>query len=829
MAISNPPRFSAHTNPLEGNDTPALQQSFVHHLEYSLAKDEYTATQHDAFTAAALLVRDRLIEKWIDTQQQYYKGDVKRVYYLSLEFLMGRTLGNAVMNLDLDEPLRDAIRDLGYRYEQLREVEFDAGLGNGGLGRLAACFLDSMATLQLPAYGYGIRYDYGIFFQKIENGWQVESPDNWLRYGNPWEFGRPELLYPVHFYGRVNQFVDATGRFQCEWVDTQDVMAMAYDTPIPGYRNGIINTLRLWSAKATREFDLNFFNHGDYEQAVGDKSRSETISHVLYPNDNFFMGRELRLKQEYFFVAASLQDILRRHRKDHGSLESLAQKTAIQLNDTHPALAIPELMRLLVDEAGMDWEPAWDITVATCAYTNHTVLPEALENWPEALFSNVLPRHWQIIQEINRRLLAEVTAHFGEDAGRTQRMTLISQDGEPCIRMAPLAITGSHKVNGVAELHSQILRDEVFPDFNTLWPERFTNKTNGITQRRWLKLCNPGLTELIIRKIGEHWITDLDQLQALRECALQPDFVAEWRAVKLTNKQCLAQLLSTKTGGEQGFDPASLLDCQVKRIHEYKRQLLNLLHVVTLYLRLRDNPGTSLVAPRTVLFAGKAAPGYAVAKLIIKLINTVAEVVNHDPISRDQLHLIFVPNYGVSLAEQILPAADLSEQISTAGMEASGTSNMKFALNGALTIGTLDGANVELREEVGPDNIFIFGLEAHQIRQRQQQGYDPSPYWTQDVELGRVLDWIGALSGPLDPPGLFTPLVDSLRYHDPFFLLADFRAYVDCHQQVAHLFADPDAWHRTAIYNVAGVGKFSSDRTIRDYAREIWQVPVQSA
>jgi len=789
------PRLTPSNNALLGLDVESLKESFVHNLEFALAKDEYSATTMDNYKSLALTVRDRLVERWIETQQTYYRLDSKRVYYLSLEFLMGRTLGNAVLNLGLEPNLDRALQELGYEMENLADQEPDAGLGNGGLGRLAACFLDSLATLSFPAYGYGIRYEYGIFFQRIRGGGQVETPDSWLRYGNPWEIERPEFLYPVRFYGQVAQRIDEDGGPRVEWVDTQQVMAMAYDTPVPGYHNNTVNNMRLWAAKSTRDFDLDYFNHGDYERAVSDKVHSETISRVLYPNDNVFEGRELRLKQEYFFVSATLQDILRRYRKTHhDGFTELPEAVAIQLNDTHPSVGIPELMRLLVDEEGMGWEEAWGITVRTFAYTNHTILPEALEKWPISLFGYVLPRHLQIVYEINRRFLEEIERAWPGDDERKRRMSIIEEGPEKKVRMAQLAIVGSHSVNGVSRLHSRILAERMFPDFHELWPQRFSNKTNGISPRRWLKLCNPPLAALIDERLGEGWVTDLDELVGLRALADDSEFCARWREAKRQNKLRLAALIRSANG--ISVDPDSLFDCQVKRIHEYKRQLLNVLHVVSLYLRIQAGEE---ILPRTVMFAGKAAPGYAAAKLIIRLIHGVADVVNNDPRAGGLLKVVFLANYGVTLAETIIPGAELSEQISTAGTEASGTGNMKFALNGALTIGTLDGANVEIREEVGPENIFTFGLTAEEVAARRAEGYDPRR--------------------------LLVPLARSLvDGGDPYMLVADFQSYRECQERVAEAYRSLDRWDRMSITNVAGMGRFSSDRTIREYAREIWGV-----
>ena len=812
-------------------DVESLKESFVHNLEFALAKDEFSATDRDKFNSLALTVRDRLIERWIETQQGYYRQKCKRVYYLSLEFLIGRALGNAVINLGLEENVEKAMRELGTSMEEMQELEHDAGLGNGGLGRLAACFLDSMATLALPAYGYGIRYEYGIFFQRIRAGNQIETPDNWLRYGNPWEVERPEHLYPVHFYGRVAQSEDENGRMIFDWVDTQTVMAMAYDTPVPGYRNGTVNNMRLWAAKSTREFDLEYFNHGDYERAVSDKDRSETISKVLYPNDNMFEGRELRLKQEYFFVAATFHDIIRRYKKSGvPGFRDFPDQVAVQLNDTHPSVAILELMRLLMDKEGLGWEEAWDITVKVFGYTNHTILPEALEKWPLSLFGRVLPRHLQIAFEINRRHLEEVSLRWPGDGERLRRMSLIEEEGEKKLRMSHLAVVGSHSLNGVSALHTRILKESLFKDFFELWPLRFNNKTNGITPRRWLLLCNPGLADLITEHIGSGWITDLEQLIKLAPLAESSEFRRAWRVVKLRNKQALAQIIHRLTG--TAVDPSSLFDCQVKRIHEYKRQLLNVLHVLHLFRCLKANPDCAIL-PRTVIFAGKAAPGYAMAKLIIRLIHAVADMVNEDSEAAGRLKVVFIPNYGVSLAEAIVPAADLSEQIATAGTEASGTGNMKLALNGALTIGPLDGANVEIREAVGAENYFLFGLSTEEIAERRKSGYDPRAVYRATPQLKEVLDMIA--SGVLCPeePGRFAPLLNALLDHgDQYMLLADFPGYIECQERVEAAYRAEETWTRMSILNVAHMGRFSSDYTVRAYAEEIWgakPAPVRTA
>lgn len=815
-------KLSPSTNRLKGKRIEDLEQGFIDHLEFSLAKDRYSATTRDYFKAVSLMTRDHLVERWIHTQQAYYRHDAKRVYYLSMEFLMGRTLGNSLLNLGLYRTAYRAMDELGFDLEELREIESDAALGNGGLGRLAACFMDSLATLELPAYGYGIRYAYGIFSQNIVDGQQVEAPDNWLRFGNPWEIQRPEYTYPVKFFGEVHEYRDENGILRYDWSNTDDVIALAYDTPVPGFRNNTVNTLRLWSARAAEEFDLTYFNHGDYERAVADQIDSETISKILYPPDNFQLGKELRLKQEYFLVSATLQDIIRRYKSTHPDFSAFPGKVAIQLNDTHPALAIPELMRLLVDIEGMDWERAWEICTGVFAYTNHTVLPEALERWSVEMVQRLLPRHLMIIYEINRRFLEEVKVRFPDDAGRVRRMSLVEEDGEKRVRMANLAIVGSYSVNGVAELHTEILKREIFSDFYNIWPEKFNNKTNGITPRRWLMLCNWELAALISRRIGEGWHTDLYELKKLLPLADDPIFQQEWRQVKQNNKERLARYIREKCG--IAVNPQSIFDCLVKRIHEYKRQLLSLLYVITLYNRIKANPRQNWV-PRTVMFAGKAAPGYAMAKRIIHLINLAAEVINRDPEVGDILKVVFLPDYSVTLAQKIIPAADLSEQISTAGMEASGTGNMKFALNGALTIGTLDGANIEIMEEVGKDNIFIFGLTAEEVRNLRQSGYDPYQYYNSNPELKQALDMIGkGYFSPADPT-LFHPILRQVLDHgDEFMVLADYAAYLQCQESVSEAFRDPAGWTLKSILNAANMGKFSSDRTIRQYTEEVWKV-----
>lgn len=795
-------------------------KSFLEHLEYSLGKDKYSATESDIFNSVAYSVRDRLIERWLDTQQKYYNEDMKRVYYLSMEFLLGKTLENSLINLGLHDQYKQALESLGYDLNEICEQEVEAGLGNGGLGRLAACLLDSMATHSLPAYGYGIRYEYGIFRQNIVDGGQVEVPDNWLRYRNPWEFDRQEHLHPVKFFGRVVTKYDKQGRTVYDWEETEDIMAMAFDIPVPGYGTNTVNTLRLWSAKSTREFDLNFFNAGDYIRAVEDKMFTENISKVLYPADHVVEGKELRLKQEYFLASATIQDMLYRFKKGHDDLDQLPDKVAIQLNDTHPALAIPELMRLLIDKEGLEWDHAWDISVKLFAYTNHTILPEAMEKWPVWMFEQLLPRLLSIIFEINERFLDVVNRRYPGDTGRIARMSIIEENGPRLIRMAHLAIVGSHSVNGVSKIHTEILKKRVFWHFYDMFPERFNNKTNGVTQRRWLRLANPGLSELIASRIGSEWITDLFHLKKLVPLADDPEFVRQWQEVKQRNKMMLAEYIKENNYLEVNID--SMFDCQVKRIHEYKRQLLNVLHAITLYNRIKADP-TARFVPRTLIFSGKAAPSYFMAKLIIRLINAVGDVINNDPDIGDRLKVVFLTNYCVTLAEKIFRAADLSEQISTAGTEASGTGNMKFALNGALTIGTLDGANIEMLEEVGRDNIFIFGLNAEEVNELKTRGYSPLDHYYRNQELKQALDMIAGGAFSPREPGLFRPVVDSLLHQgDQYLLLADYPSYIACQEKVSELYLDQPAWARRAILNTAGMGRFSSDRTVSDYSCDIW-------
>ena len=818
----NPAQTDPSNPPLLHGNTGKFCDAVIDHLTYSVGKDHFTATPRDWFFALAHTARDRLTGRWMETMRRYYQADAKRVYYLSMEFLIGRTLSNSLLNMGYYDECCEAAENACIDMILAGSVEPDAALGNGGLGRLAACFLDSMATLSLPSYGYGIRYEYGMFNQQIENGWQVEHPDSWLRYGNPWEFPRPEVLYPVKFNGRVVEYTSEAGNLRHHWVDTEDVMAMAYDTPIPGFGGKSVNNMRLWSAKSSRDFDLKYFNEGNYIKAVEDKNESENLSKVLYPDDTTAMGRELRLKQQYFFVCASLQDMLYRFNKSHKNFNELPNKVAMQLNDTHPSIAIPELMRILMDLYHLDWNQAWAITTRTFSYTNHTLMPEALETWPVKLFEAILPRHLQIIYEINRRFLDDIRHREPGDVELLKRMSIIDEDNGRRIRMAHLAIVGSHQVNGVAQIHTDLMRQTIFADFDRFYPGKIINITNGITPRRWLNQANPSLAGLITGFIGDGWITHLDQLGELKKFAADPDFQERFRRVKQANKVALAKIIERKLGIK--VDPTSMFDVQIKRIHEYKRQLLNLLHVVTLYNRIRANPAVDRV-PRTVIFSGKAAPGYAQAKLIIKLINDVADIVNNDPAARGLLKVVYIPNYDVTTASEIIPAADLSEQISTAGTEASGTGNMKLALNGALTIGTLDGANIEIRDEVGADNIFIFGLNAAEVADLKNKGYNPWDYYHGNEELRQVLEMIATGFFSPDYPDLFLPIVNALTHGgDHYQLLADYAAYVECHEKIEVLYRNPGEWARKAILNVAGMGKFSSDRTIREYAEKIWGV-----
>ncbi|HSG28580.1 MAG TPA: glycogen/starch/alpha-glucan phosphorylase [Candidatus Krumholzibacterium sp.] len=802
----------------KGMKSEDIQKSFADHLEYSLSKDQYTATFRDLYQSLALSVRDRMIEQWIKTQQLYYDNDVKRVYYLSAEYLMGRALCNNLINLDIFEEARKAMAELGLHFEELARQEPDAGLGNGGLGRLAACFLDSMATQEIPAIGYGIRYEFGIFEQVIRQLEQHELPDTWLKHGNPWEIARPEYTFPVKFYGKTVERTWPDGAPKIEWIDTYDVLGIPFDNPICGFDNHTVNTMRLWSARATSEFDLDYFQDGDYLKAVERKNISENISKVLYPSDDNFQGQELRLKQQYFFVSCSIRDIIRRYLVMHTSFDEFADKVAIQMNDTHPSLAIAELMRVLIDEQGVEWSRAWEITRTTCAYTNHTILSEALEQWPLEMFGNLLPRHLQIIYEINGMFLNEVSARFPGDADKLKRMSIINEEGAKKVRMANLAIIGSHSVNGVAALHTDLLKKEIFRDFHEMYPDRINNKTNGITPRRWLLCSNPALAGLITGKIGPGWIKDLDQLRRIEPFADDPGFRESFHAIKQENKKVLAGITSDLTG--HTIDPAGIFDIQIKRIHEYKRQMLNILHVIYTWLRLKSDPSYEF-HPRTFIFGGKTAPDYYIAKMVIKLICHVAETINDDKKTSDLLKVVFLPNYRVSLAERIIPAADVSEQISTAGYEASGTGNMKLSLNGALTIGTLDGANIEIMEAVGRENIFIFGMTADEVRENKVR-YDAKKFCKEDPRLREAIDLISkGFFSPNDRTA-FRGLIDHLMGADNYLVLADFQAYVRCQEEIGKAYTDKDRWLRMAILNVARMGRFSSDRTIIEYNRDIW-------
>jgi len=800
-----------------------VREAIVEKLKYAVGKNPIVASRHDWFVATALAVRDGIVDRWVDSTTKTYRTDEKRVYYLSLEFLIGRLLFDALGNLEMTETVRAALAELGVDLDMLKEVEPDAALGNGGLGRLAACFMESMATLSIAAYGYGIRYDHGLFRQRIKDGWQLEYPEDWLANGNPWEFPRPEVAYPIGFGGWVEAMTERDGTVRHEWRPAETVMAVAYDTPIPGWRGHHVNTLRLWSAKASDPLRLDAFNRGDHVGAAAARVKAEAISKVLYPSDATPAGQELRLRQEFFFASASLQDLLRRHLNQHSDITLLPEKVAIQLNDTHPAIAVAEMMRILVDIHDVEWETAWKMTVGTFSYTNHTLLPEALETWPVPLLERLLPRHMQIIYLINALHLDELKKRGDVDGGLLSALSIIDEQGGRRVRMGHLAYLGSHKVNGVSALHSDLMKVTVFHDLNVAYPNRIVNKTNGITFRRWLHQSNPGLKNLLVETIGPKVLDDEKELPKLASHVDDPAFQEKFAAVKLANKQRLARLILDRM--EVKVDPNALFDVQIKRIHEYKRQLLNILETVAVYDAMRAQPTRDWI-PRVKIFAGKAAASYAQAKLIIKLANDVAKVVNTDPTLRGLLKVVFLPNYNVSLAEQIIPAADLSEQISTAGMEASGTGNMKFGLNGALTIGTLDGANVEMKEHVGDDNIFIFGLTAEEVAAKRTQGYDPRESIAKSAILAEVLDAIG--SGVFSPgePDRYKPLVDALTHHDYFMVTADFESYYATQRAVFRKWRDRSAWVKSAALNTAHMGWFSSDRTISEYAEDIWNVPV---
>ncbi|MEO8418852.1 MAG: glycogen/starch/alpha-glucan phosphorylase [Methylophilaceae bacterium] len=834
---------TAAATPVIATEKTPIVQALQNHLTFSVGKAISSATERDWYSATASTVRDHVIDGWVKTRGEYCKQDPKRVFYLSLEFLIGRMLSNAALNLGIAPQVREGLNTLGHEMENVVEMETDAALGNGGLGRLAACFLDSMATLDIPGTGYGIRYEYGMFRQTIEKGQQVENPDNWLRYRNVWEFQRPELTYVVKFFGHVVEFpvarsaeqpkledddkvpaaaLPVTWETEHHWVGTEAVIAMAYDVPIPGYDTATVNNLRLWSAKAAREFDLHHFNAGNYEKAVEERNATENISKVLYPNDASASGRELRLKQQYFFVSASIQDILRRFLANHSDWNDLPKQIAIQLNDTHPAIAVAEMMYQLVDVHQLKWDHAWELVNKIFAYTNHTLMPEALETWSVELFGRLLPRHLGIIYQINYDFLQMVNHKFPGDTELLSRVSIIDETHGRRVRMAHLAIIGSHTVNGVAALHSELLKTTLFADFDRIYPGKFVNVTNGITPRRWLNQANPGLTQLISSAIGDDFQHDLSQLSRLVPLADDADFRAAFRAVKYANKVRLANRIESLTGVKPNTN--SLFDVQIKRIHEYKRQLLNLLHVITLYNRIRSG-GAEGVTPRTIIFGGKAAPGYWMAKLIIRLINDVAAIVNEDPAVGDRLKVVFYPNYEVSAAELLFPGSDLSEQISTAGTEASGTGNMKMALNGALTIGTLDGANIEIKEEVGDENIFIFGLTTQQVLETRARGYNPWDYYHANPALRQVLDMIAGGFFSVDEPDRYQAIFDTLLHNgDHYLLLADYESYVAKQDAIDVVYKDEEEWTRRAILNVARVGKFSSDRTIRQYAENIWKV-----
>jgi starch phosphorylase len=804
-----------------GMQAAALRQAIVDHLNYSLGRPAPVATLHDYYFALSLAVRDRMQARWVETTKACFALNAKLACYLSAEFLLGPHLGNNLLNLGIEEEARRAVRELGQDFDGVLACEEEPGLGNGGLGRLAACYLDSLATLARPAMGYGIRYEFGIFDQEFRDGWQIERTDKWLSAGNPWEIAKPEVTYDVKWGGRTEPYRDESGRYCVRWVPQRVVRGMAYDTPIQGYGVNNCNTLRLWSAEAVESFDFEAFNTGDYYQAVEEKLVSETITKVLYPNDEPEAGKRLRLAQQYFFVSCSLQDMLALLERAGVPVTEFARRFAVQLNDTHPSIGVAELMRLLVDERRLDWDAAWTITLQAFGYTNHTLLPEALETWPLPMFRALLPRHLEIIYEINARFLAEAKTRFPGDDARLARLSIIDEAGEKRVRMAHLACVGSHAINGVAALHSELLKTSVLKDFYELWPERFSNKTNGVTPRRFVALSNPGLRELLNRTVGDHWPVDLNALRGLEARLEDAEFRRSWRNVKHDNKRRLAAYVREHTGVE--LDPSWLFDVQVKRIHEYKRQHLSVLHIVALYRRLKQNPNLSL-APRAFIFGGKAAPGYFMAKRIIKLVNAVAETVNHDPAVNQRLRVAFVPNFNVQNAHLIYPAADLSEQISTAGKEASGTGNMKFMMNGALTIGTLDGANVEIREEAGTENFFLFGMTVDEVERIKQGGYNPMHYFETNPELAGAIELIRSGLFSQGDREVFRPLVENLTRSDPFLVLADFAAYVACQEQVSAVWYDQERWTRMSILNAARSGKFSSDRSIREYCEEIWGV-----
>lgn len=801
----------------------ALAQSFLDNLFFVQGRSVERATVNDLYMALAHTVRDRILERWLATLRSYQAQDVRVVCYLSAEFLTGPHLGNNLINLGIYDETEQAMRQLGIDLNVLIEQEEEPGLGNGGLGRLAACFMDSLATLEIPAIGYGIRYEYGIFDQQIREGWQIESTDKWLRFGNPWALERPEDGFEVKLGGRTETHTDAQGRSQVNWIPRKVVRGVPHDTPIPGYRTNTVNTMRLWAAQAVESFDFGTFNQGDFVGAVADKVSSENISKILYPNDEGQQGKELRLAQQFFFVSCSLQHILGIQLAQNRPLAGLHRNFAIQMNDTHPAIAVAELMRLLVDEHSMDWDSAWHVTQNTLSYTNHTLLPEALEQWSRALFGSLLPRHLEIVEEINARHLSNVRQRFPGDEGRVQRLSLINEsggNGEKTVRMAHLASLGSHAINGVAALHTELLKTSVLHDFYALTPEKFSNKTNGVTPRRWMVLSNPHLAELLTARLGSAWIRDIERLRRLEPLVEDAEFCREWRAIKRDSKAQLAAYIHDRLGIVT--DPDSIFDVLVKRLHEYKRQHLQVLHILTLFKRIQRDPNTELV-PRTFIFGGKAAPGYRMAKLIIKLIHSVGEAINSDPIVRGRLKVVFLPDYSVKLGQRVYPAADLSEQISLAGKEASGTGNMKFAMNGAITIGTLDGANIEIREEVGAENFFLFGLTSFEVEHELRAGYNPREAYESNGNMREVIDSLTSGEFSHGDRTLFEPLVNSLLTRDEYMLLADYQSYIDCQDAVSVAYQNQEKWTRMSILNVARIGKFSSDRSIRDYCNEIWK------
>ncbi|PIQ28646.1 glycogen phosphorylase [bacterium (Candidatus Blackallbacteria) CG17_big_fil_post_rev_8_21_14_2_50_48_46] len=809
-------------NPRTGMEIQSIETDIREHLRYTLAEDKYSSTQWDNYQSLVLAVLDRVHDRWLDTQDNFYQKKSKQVYYLSMEYLVGRLLDNCLINLGIQNETRQALKHLGLDFDQIRSAEWDAGLGNGGLGRLAACFLDSMATQGIAGMGYGIRFDYGMFFQKIHNGYQIESPDQWLRYGNPWDIVRPEVQFKINFYGNTSFHEDSEGEVFVKWENTEKVLAVAYDTPIPGYRNDKAITLRLWKAEAINSLDLTHFNQGEYINAMRDKTLNENISRVLYPNDKEFVGQELRLKQEYFMVAAALQDIFRRFKKMHTDLRKFPDAVAIQCNDTHPNLAIVELMRILIDIERLPWDLAWEITTRTISYTNHTLLPEALEKWPVSLMRLLLPRHLELLYEINRRFLSQITLSSGDDLSSKQHLSIITQGEAPMVQMGHLGVVAAHRVNGVSAVHSDLMTKTIFRDFAELWPEKFINVTNGVTPRRWIKQSNPLLSDLITDKVGLGWVKQLDEIKQLEKYADDAGFQKEIWDIKQKNKATLAAYLKNRHGFE--LNPHAIFDVQIKRIHEYKRQLLAALHTIVLYNRIKADP-EACIHPRTLIFAGKAAPGYAMAKLHIKLINSIGEKINHDPDMQGKLQCFFIPNYNVSLAEHLFPASDLSEQISTAGFEASGTGNMKFALNGALTIGTLDGATIEMMDFIGRENMFIFGLSVDEVRDLRISGYQPELYVKANPELELALNQLREGVFSPEDPALFEPILGALLERgDYFMVLADFEAYAQAQETVAQLYRDKNEWSRRAILNIARMGYFSSDRTILEYASKVWDV-----